>query len=526
MDLGGHESAQTPVLDVPLDIILSGYGTPVDGMSYLTRRFADSVVVQLDNRGSSRIDLDGVSFEFIDSVGNIASTDAAGPVSINAGTSRQVEGRLLTPAEFGSRVRVTLDLGASSSIASSFELNVRDAPTSPLQMTNDVTEGYGDEVNLDFVNHGSAPLSFNLSQIPIALVDPAGGNVSQGSCVGPWFWVNPGDTLRVSCFITTPVAPPQGVQLQASMASYYGDQTGERAGTVFPVTADAEVKLLVVPPLTTYWRSLTKGAAVDFTVNLLNQGTSGLIVGLTDVGIRLKTNQGGILAEGRSAGALVFVSPSTSAEFLVPDLQVPLDAPDSLVIEVFIEKTSLPGEAGGPGFLASFLGTTVQPPYNATAATDAPTYSIGQEVTITGEVRDNDGLIVPNADVLVHVRSKGFNRVFDVTADGDGLYQHVFRPLGAEAGKYVVGATHPIVASLERDTTFEILGLHLTPLRTVVEMSQNSSRSFSIDATNIGESTLNRYHPRHRGLAGCGKRARRTDVVGGASSSPTISVIS
>ncbi len=27
-------------------------------------------------------------------------------------------------------------------------------------------------------------------------------------------------------------------------------------------------------------------------------------------------------------------------------------------------------------------------------------------------------------------------------------------------------------------------------------------------------------------LAGCGKRARRTDVVGGASSSPTISVIS
>ena len=28
------------------------------------------------------------------------------------------------------------------------------------------------------------------------------------------------------------------------------------------------------------------------------------------------------------------------------------------------------------------------------------------------------------------------------------------------------------------------------------------------------------------GLAGCGKRARRTDVVGGASSSPTISVIS
>ena len=125
-------------------------------------------------------------------------------------------------------------------------------------MTSALTEGYGDEVNLDFVNHGSAPLSFNLSEIPFALVAPDGGNVSRGSCVGPWLWVNPGDTLRVSCFITTPTAPPDGMSLEASMASYFGNQTGERAGSVFPVSVEPQVKLLVVPPLTVFFPWVTQ----------------------------------------------------------------------------------------------------------------------------------------------------------------------------------------------------------------------------------------------------------------------------
>ena len=45
-------------------------------------------------------------------------------------------------------------------------------------------------------------------------------------------------------------------------------------------------------------------------------------------------------------------------------------------------------------------------------------------------------------------------------------------------------------------------------------------------ALTILSKTLAEFWPETGALAGCGKRARRTDVVGGASSSPTTSAIS
>ena len=490
VDAAGHESERADVASVYITLV--SYGTSVDGVPYLTRGFVDNVKAAITNKGSSRINVSSVEFELIDSVGNVCYKTTYGSFNIEAGGSEELEKRILVDENLTSKLRIVVNLVDGGQISTSFVVNVRSAPDSPLEVSAPaLMEGYGDEIEINFTNYGSASLSINIDEIEVYLKDSGGNITSEGGVSGPWMWVGPNTTLTWNGFISTPLPAPDNLSLTVKIPSYYGYYHGQHRSTNFSDSINASVKCLTVPPLELYSEALTKGSTTQFTLILTNQGTASLFIEPGGVKIRLKGIDGDVLSEGTASGSLKIVSPGCSAEFLISGVYVPLNAEDIILMETEVTKILLIGNVKGPEFNMSTVGSTVEPPYNANASTDKSIYNRGEEVTITGEVRDTDGgELVPDAELRLEICSKGFNRVFEIKSDSAGKYNFTFKPLALEAGKYIVGATHPMVEALESDTSLEILGLCIIPHRLNLEMSQNSVRTVNMKVKNIGETRL------------------------------------
>ena len=243
------------------------------------------------------------------------------------------------------------------------------------------------------------------------------------------------------------------------------------------------------------WAYYKRRTSAQFDAVFNNQGTDNLTVNNGDVTINIKDLNGASFHQGITSVQTVLAIHDGSQKFQI-SVPIPTGAPDTVAVEavLFAGYNTLDASAVPIRFNVTALMSTLQPDYNADAVTDKVIYGRAQNVTISGHARYNNGTTVANAQVLLKISNKGFERKKQVNTDASGEYNYIFQPLDNEAGKYIVSATHPSVRDLEPDAEFEILGLYVDPKNIILTMSKNSERTIPVEIKNIGETELTNVH--------------------------------
>ena len=499
VDLAGHESDKAG--ESPIQIELADYGTLVNHIPYLTKGFADNVNFTIRNNGDSLINVKSAKIEVIDTVGNITCAVEEDGFAIPPLDSYFLSGQILT-GDQTKRIRLLVELGDRTQIGRVFDVNVRNVPAKPVEiLAPTLMEGYRDEIKVKLTNFGSASLSVNLQEITVYL--KANGEViSRGRGEGGIVLIPPNATFSLPSFIITPTSDSvtlENLSLDIVVPTYYNQQL---KGPVFNISRNVSYKYQTVPPIEIYHGSIVKGGTAKFDIVFFNQGTGDLIVDQAMINIK---DQNGTIIASEFQSPRVMVLPDTTQKFII-EVYIPPDAPNTIFVEgvILASYWTLDSKAEQIRFNMSKFASTVKPEYNANAKTDKAIYNLGENVAISGQISYENGSAVPNGTIKLHIISKGFRREALVTADSNGNYTYIFKPTDAEAGKYMVGATHPAVRDPEIDAEFEILGLYIVPLPGIqpapyaspvnLEMSQNSERNISVTIKNIGDSNLTNIH--------------------------------
>ncbi len=128
--------------------------------------------------------------------------------------------------------------------------------------------------------------------------------------------------------------------------------------------------------------------------------------------------------------------------------------------------------------------------YAASVQTDVDNAPAGTPVPLHGRATNASGAGVPGRPVNIHVRVRGTERVISATTDAGGLFSAVFTPLPGEAGRYEIFATHPGVASVPVQDTFELLGFQVNPASATLTLVEGSTRGGSVTLENLSDVPL------------------------------------
>ena len=136
----------------------------------------------------------------------------------------------------------------------------------------------------------------------------------------------------------------------------------------------------------------------------------------------------------------------------------------------------------------SALPLTIVPAYRAAVQTDVQVAANGTPIPIRGHVYNTaDGSPGRFKLVTTRIQVMGSRRVITSVADGNGDFATIFQPLPNEAGRYIIGADHPLVMEDANQDEFMILGLRATPERLDVKLVPNEPLSGQIALRNLGE---------------------------------------
>jgi hypothetical protein len=287
-------------------------------------------------------------------------------------------------------------------------------------------------------------------------------------------------------------------------------ESGSRATIRSMFTLSARDPALVVDVLS---GPIVRGTTTQVRLRLFNRGSAKMQVltseagGPTrDVELLLKDRDGNVLGSGRldqrGGGvivtqnlALAEVQAGSSFLFRPIDLQVPLNAPNEVVLEAIIHTTHSNllsgGDVLGPELAESIGVPTGNPAYLATALVAQAIYQQGETISISGRVYDpSTNTSVANVPVRIGITTRGFDRSLSAVSDSNGNFYARFVPVRGEAGSYSVWATHPSVTARDSQDTFDIVGMLLSPGGYRLRMAQGSSVTVPIDFVNRGELSL------------------------------------
>jgi hypothetical protein len=129
-------------------------------------------------------------------------------------------------------------------------------------------------------------------------------------------------------------------------------------------------------------------------------------------------------------------------------------------------------------------------PVTVTLAMAEQPYDRGETVPLGGSVRLGEAPL-SGVPVTLDVQGSSLHRTYTAISDSEGAYTYPFQPYATEAGHYTATASARyggFVATASAD--FFILGLHLTPAETHLDLSMASSQSVEWTLRNLGESPL------------------------------------
>lgn len=99
---------------------------------------------------------------------------------------------------------------------------------------------------------------------------------------------------------------------------------------------------------------------------------------------------------------------------------------------------------------------TLSSPFTYQISTDKSKYLSGDQVKILGQVI---GSVVADVPVEVYMITDGYRQVFEVTTDGNGIFQHAITLDDGLIGHFSIGACFPDSGENEEMAGFEVLGL-------------------------------------------------------------------
>jgi RHS repeat-associated protein len=332
------------------------------------------------------------------------------------------------------------------------------------------------------------------------------------------------------------IATPAGLSAASSLHAVVSLPTD--AGSSVFLAGDFALSAAepALPILEVFPDALVPGTLSSSRVRLYNRGSAPMdvitakIVNSTsapvdDVRVQLKTPEGtlfasaGLMQTGNGANAALvdgvqvfFVTVPAGSSFLFDPVRalVPNTAVQSMSVAASVSTPTfnlpLMQLAGTRGFSSSASQAIVaQVPYTATVFSDSSLYDQGSSVTLNGQALDSiGGLPVPNADVVVHVVSNGFDRHVTAVTDNTGSYRAGFFPLPNEAGLYTISASHPDVVTHGAQSVFTIVGLSYQFSDFTATLAQNSTYTFRVSLTNSGGAPITGLASSSRAVSGSG----------------------
>ena len=129
--------------------------------------------------------------------------------------------------------------------------------------------------------------------------------------------------------------------------------------------------------------------------------------------------------------------------------------------------------------------------YTATVTASVTQAAVGTPVVLSGAaVVTETGLPAVYAEVDIHVKVRGFDRVFRVTTDSEGRFSTTFTPLPGEGGRYTVFACHPRINSLPAQATFDLLGMRAESVTSSLRIIEGSFGYGSLVLRNLADLPL------------------------------------
>ncbi|OGS23183.1 MAG: hypothetical protein A2252_05770 [Elusimicrobia bacterium RIFOXYA2_FULL_39_19] len=281
---------------------------------------------------------------------------------------------------------------------------------------------------------------------------------------------------------------------------------------------DIKTQNPIEPIADIYVNDIIKNKTGHVTIQFFNRGSAPIDIltkynnaPVEDITIYLKDYAGRILAQNTVAQdddttinniepyrsySIAKINGNSSFLFAPIPLQIPVNVPENVVIEVKIKNTyynyDTQNPVAGSDFNVSKFITSTQFPYNITAQTDKPAYEEGQDVIISGQVIDNaTGLPVTQVtpiNLKLYVRNA--EQLYKINSDSSGNYTYTYRLLKGESGIYGVSAVHPDQLTSEIDTSFHVYGMDFEPIMINMKMVRTIPNQVGIKLNNFGENPI------------------------------------
>jgi uncharacterized membrane protein/fibronectin type 3 domain-containing protein len=343
--------------------------------------------------------------------------------------------------------------------------------------------------------------------------------------------IGSGETGILEGVVATPVGLPSPATVRASVALPTDPGAAVFLAKDFTISVmDPQEPIIEVFPGT-----LVPGTMSPVQVRLYNRGSAAMDVitaqiqnstyaPVNDVSVQLRTTEGtlfasgGLLQIGNGAnGAMLtgrqvfFVSIPAGQSVLLDPVRVlvPNTVVDSLNVVASVSTPTYSlgwaNLAGTRGFTSTVAqGVVGQVPYQVAVAADKSFYDQGEAVTLSGQAVDNNGYVVPEASVTVHVNSNGFERTVSTVTDASGNYSVALYAMPNEAGSYSVFAGAPAVVSRSVQSSFTIVGFGFEYSTFTATLAQNSSVKFTVGLKNTGATAISGLATSIQTLSGSG----------------------
>ena len=289
-----------------------------------------------------------------------------------------------------------------------------------------------------------------------------------------------------------------------------------------PALAGSTVRLEARFPVAVRWppgpllevlpKQLLRGFEGEISAAVHNHGTARMDIvaakggGFTDdVIVTVRTPEGVVLDQAKTSNisgatwvgqdAVAQIAPDGQFTFGPATIVVPVDAPDTVIVEARVVHTwhgyGAPGAIGGPELVQTALVSVVPPPYEVSAVPDKGAYKAGEVVIVSGVATSTvDESPVPDVVVKLVVSRKGFKQTLYAKTDAQGVYAIPFLPTPGMAGVFAVAAAHPGVVNPATDGTFAVHGLLLGPAAFNVSLLAGTTYQATFTLENKGETPI------------------------------------
>jgi len=241
-------------------------------------------------------------------------------------------------------------------------------------------------------------------------------------------------------------------------------------------TSDVGVELLTA-------RNSGRDASSELRLKLLDK--DGNLLGSTPY--RQATGAGVVtLSSGETVARIAPGQRYLSDEFVMP---VPATSPDQVRLKLEVDRLRYnTGEADAiaiPGIGSERNLMLSNTPYYGEVSAAEPVVSFGNsDVVIQGRALDRDGgKPVPNSPLKIAINQEGFERLADVTTDGNGAFRYVFKPTVTDSGTYQVGAIHPDMTDRPDQARFTINRINVGPATYTLNLPRNYAHTIDYRAT-------------------------------------------